>query len=172
MLAGPQPDVKPYYVAADAFVLPTIYDPCPNAALEAMACGLPIITSDKSGAAEIALEHAAGLVCGALDVDALSAHMRSLPDPATRGRMGANARPRCSPLSPSAMTLKMVLLKELLAASVAHRRPTAARPSAAAPPRASHRLNPPARQAPRHAALYFAVTLPRPPAHGRSATCR
>jgi hypothetical protein len=62
--------------------------------------------------------------------------MRSLQDPATRGRMGANARAAMLPLSPSAMTLKMVLLyKELLAASVAHRRPTAARPSAAAPPK-------------------------------------
>jgi UDP-glucose:(heptosyl)LPS alpha-1,3-glucosyltransferase len=136
MLAGPQPDVKPYYAAADAFVLPTIYDPCPNAALEAMACGLPIITSDKSGAAEIALEHAAGLVCGARDVDALSAHMRALEDPAMRGRMGANARAAMLPLSPSAMTLKLVLLyKELLAASVAHRRPTAAKPSEPAPPK-------------------------------------
>ena len=38
----------PYYGAADAFVLPTLYDPCPNAALEAMACALPIVTSTKS----------------------------------------------------------------------------------------------------------------------------
>ncbi|HEY6863510.1 MAG TPA: glycosyltransferase family 4 protein, partial [Burkholderiales bacterium] len=43
--AGPQSDPKPFYGAADAFVLPTLYDPCPNAALEAMACALPIVTS-------------------------------------------------------------------------------------------------------------------------------
>jgi UDP-glucose:(heptosyl)LPS alpha-1,3-glucosyltransferase len=137
-LAGPQLDVKPYYAAADAFVLPTIYDPCPNAALEAMACGLPIITSDKCGAAELAREHDAGLVCDARDVDALRAHMRTLQDPQTRARMGANARAAMLPLSPSAMTLKLVLLyKELLAASVAHRRPTSAPRETAPPPRAA-----------------------------------
>ena len=53
-LAGPQPDPRPYFGAADAFVLPTLYDPCPNAALEAMACWLPIVTSTRSGAAELA----------------------------------------------------------------------------------------------------------------------
>ena len=71
-IAGPQSDPKPYFGAADAFVLPTLYDPFPNAALEAMACGMPIVTSTKSGAAEIALEHDAGLVCDARDVDALA----------------------------------------------------------------------------------------------------
>ena len=127
-LAGAQADVKPYYAAADAFVLPTFYDPCPNAALEAMACGLPIVTSTKCGAAEIVREHDAGLVCDALDVDALAAHMRALEVAEARHRMGTAARAAVLPLSSSAMTLKLVLLyKELLAASVAHRR----RPSAA-----------------------------------------
>jgi len=40
------------YHASDAFILPTIYDPCANAALEAAACGLPIITTRANGAAE------------------------------------------------------------------------------------------------------------------------
>ncbi len=127
-IAGPQIDVKPYFAVADAFVLPTLYDPCPNAALEAMACGLPIVTSDKCGAAEIARAHDAGFVCDARDADALAAHMRALADPAIRERMGANARQAMLPLSSSAMTLKLVLLyKELLAASVAHRLPAAAK---------------------------------------------
>jgi UDP-glucose:(heptosyl)LPS alpha-1,3-glucosyltransferase len=129
-IAGPQLDVKPYYAAADAFVLPTIYDPCPNAALEAMACGLPIVTSLKCGAAEIAREHDAGFACDAQDVDALREHMRTLADAGLRAKMGANARAAMLPLSSSAMTLKLVLLyKQLLAASVAHRRPAAAKAS-------------------------------------------
>src|SRR5207248_793120 len=41
--AGPQQDPKPYFGAADAFVLPTLYDPLPNAVLEAMACAMPVI---------------------------------------------------------------------------------------------------------------------------------
>lgn len=40
------------YHASDAFILPTIYDPCANAALEAAACGLPVITTEGNGAAE------------------------------------------------------------------------------------------------------------------------
>ncbi|MBI4027852.1 MAG: glycosyltransferase family 4 protein [Verrucomicrobia bacterium] len=40
------------YHASDAFILPTIYDPCSNATLEAAACGLPVITTRANGAAE------------------------------------------------------------------------------------------------------------------------
>lgn len=40
------------YQASDAFILPTIYDPCSNACLEAAACGLPVITSNANGATE------------------------------------------------------------------------------------------------------------------------
>lgn len=39
------------YHAADAFILPTVYDPCANATLEAAACGLPVITTPANGAA-------------------------------------------------------------------------------------------------------------------------
>jgi len=133
VFAGPQPDVKPFYGAADAFVLPTIYDPFPNAALEAMACGLPVITSTKSGAAELVHEHEAGFVCQSRDVAGLATQMRALLDAGTRGRLGANARRAVLALTPSAMTLKLVLLyKDLLEASVAHK--TAARAQQAAPP--------------------------------------
>jgi UDP-glucose:(heptosyl)LPS alpha-1,3-glucosyltransferase len=138
-IAGPQVDVKPYYAAADAFVLPTIYDPCPNAALEAMACGLPIVTSDQCGAAELAREHDAGFICDARDIDTLRRHMRMLEDPAIRERMGANARAAALPLSSSAMTLKLVLLyKDLLSASVAHRRPASGAPAKSTAPPAPH----------------------------------
>jgi len=130
---GPQMDVKPFLGSADVFILPTIYDPFPNAALEAMACALPVITSTKSGAAELVEEHSAGLVCPSRDVEALAAHMRTLQNAETQGRFGANARRAVEALTPSAMTLKLVLLyKELLEASVAHR--TQPRAPHAAPP--------------------------------------
>jgi len=131
VFAGAQLDPKPYYGAADVFVLPTIYDPFPNAALEAMACGLPVLTSTKSGAAELVIAHDAGLVSPARDVPGLAAQMRALLDPATRARMGANARAAALPLTPEAMTLQLVLLyKELLEASVAKRKAAAARRAA------------------------------------------
>jgi UDP-glucose:(heptosyl)LPS alpha-1,3-glucosyltransferase len=121
-LLGALDDPKPFYGAADAFVLPTLYDPCPNAALEAMACGLPVVTSTKSGAAELVIEHDAGLVCEARDVDALTRHMMTLTDPEARRRLGARAREAVLPLTPASMTLQLVLLyRDLIAAAVAVR---------------------------------------------------
>ena len=115
-LAGPQPDPRPYYGAADAFVLPTLYDPCPNAALEAMACALPIVTSTRSGAAELALAHDAGLVCAPGAVDQLAAHMHALQHSATRERMGANGRNAMLPLTSEAMTSRLLALYAALLA--------------------------------------------------------
>ncbi|MCC6197312.1 MAG: glycosyltransferase family 4 protein [Burkholderiales bacterium] len=120
--AGFQNDIAPYYGAADAFVLPVLYDSFPDAAMEAMASGLPVITSTRSGAAELVTGNDAGFVCDSRDVDSLVAHMRILLDPQARARLGANARGGVLPLTPAAMTLKLVLIyKELLEFSVAHK---------------------------------------------------
>jgi UDP-glucose:(heptosyl)LPS alpha-1,3-glucosyltransferase len=107
---GPQADPRPWFGAADAFVLPTLYDPCPNAALEAMACALPIVTSTRSGAAELALGHDAGFACDPGDATALAGHMRALLDPARRARLGEHARTAVLPLTPSAMTERLLAL--------------------------------------------------------------
>jgi UDP-glucose:(heptosyl)LPS alpha-1,3-glucosyltransferase len=120
--AGFQSEVAPYYGAADAFVLPALYDSFPDSAMEAFAAGLPVITSTRSGAAELVTEHDAGFVCDSRDIAALASHMRSLFDADLRARLGANARALVLPLSPPAMTLKLVLIyKELLEFSIAHR---------------------------------------------------
>jgi UDP-glucose:(heptosyl)LPS alpha-1,3-glucosyltransferase len=120
---GPVSDPKPYYGCADVFVLPTLYDPFPNAALEALACGLPVVTTTKSGAAELVLQHDAGLVCDSRDLTLLVAHMRSLEDAGTRERMGRNGRAAVAALTADAMTLKLVMLyKELLESIVLQQR--------------------------------------------------
>jgi hypothetical protein len=113
--AGYQADIGPYYGAADAFVLPALYDSFPDAAMEALASGLPVVTSTRSGAAELVTEHEAGFVCDSRDADALIRHMRALEDPQLRAVLGENARKAVLPLTPAAMTLKLVLIyKELL----------------------------------------------------------
>ena len=59
---GKQKDVRPFYAAADFFVLPTLYDPFPSVALEAMASGLPVILTRQCGAAEIIKPEREGFV--------------------------------------------------------------------------------------------------------------
>ncbi|MDA8094338.1 MAG: glycosyltransferase family 4 protein [Betaproteobacteria bacterium] len=115
---GPQPDPKPFYGAADAFVLPTLYDPFPNVALEAMAAGLPVVTSYKSGAAELIRDGENGFVCDALDHERLATSMRRLCARATARQMGEAARHTVEPLTLDAMGEKLLnLYEELLAAS-------------------------------------------------------
>ena len=50
---GEVAEVARLYSAADIFILPTIYDPFSNACLEALACGLPVITTRSNGFNEI-----------------------------------------------------------------------------------------------------------------------
>lgn len=50
---GPRRELVEDFAAADVFVLPTIYDPFSNACLEALAAGLPVITTTANGFAEI-----------------------------------------------------------------------------------------------------------------------
>lgn len=114
--AGAQTDPKPFYGAADAFVLPTLYDALSNAVLEALACGLPVVTSDHCGAGELVVAQDAGMVCAARDIDAIARAMASLLDPAARSRRGAAALAAVRPLTPAAMAQRLsALYSELLA---------------------------------------------------------
>ncbi len=78
---GGRPDVRPYYGAADCFALPTLYDPMPNAALEALACGLPVVTSSTSGAAELIEPGVNGQICAATDALTLAGYLDVLTGP-------------------------------------------------------------------------------------------
>lgn len=119
---GYQADIAAYYGAADAFVLPSLYDPSPDATMEAMAAGLPSIVSTRSGAADLVTTHEAGFVIGSRDAGAIAQAMRALQDAPLRQAMGARAREAVLPFSPAAITLKLVLIyKELLEATVAHK---------------------------------------------------
>ncbi|RJR22734.1 MAG: glycosyltransferase family 1 protein [Nitrospiraceae bacterium] len=62
IFCGPQKDNYKYYAAADVFVFPTMYEPFGNVHLEALASGLPVITTKNSGAAEIIKDGMQGFV--------------------------------------------------------------------------------------------------------------
>ncbi|QBJ78301.1 glycosyltransferase family 4 protein [Aquitalea sp. USM4] len=52
VFTGPQKDVLSHYGMADGFILPTMYEPFGSVVGEAMACGLPVLTSTRCGGAE------------------------------------------------------------------------------------------------------------------------
>lgn len=91
--AGVVDDPAHHYAAADAFVLPTYYDACSLTALEACACGLPVITSRHNGAAELMSHDRDGFVLDEPDdVRSLAALMARATDAGVRQRVSLAAR--------------------------------------------------------------------------------
>lgn len=118
-LVGKQINVVAYYSAADVFVLPTLYDPFANATLEAFACGLPVLTSEKCGAVDLIRTGENGYVCDALDWQTLSRQMDAVRDPQTRARIGRAGRATVEPLSLETMGRNLTALYQRLMAESA-----------------------------------------------------
>lgn len=108
--AGGQQDVRPFYGAADALVFPTLYEPFGNVALEAFACGLPVITSTHSGAAELIRAGENGFACDPLDPRQTAEAMRRLLDPALRQSAGKMARATAEAFSLESMSRALLSL--------------------------------------------------------------
>lgn len=83
---SPPPVAMPHvYAAADVFLLPTLYDPFANVTLEALAAGLPVITSAQNGAAEIIEDGVNGFILErADDVPNIIKLLDELTDPERR----------------------------------------------------------------------------------------
>jgi UDP-glucose:(heptosyl)LPS alpha-1,3-glucosyltransferase len=64
---GFYPDVNACYRSSDFFVQPTYYDPCSLVVLEALACGLPVITTSRNGASELMTDGREGFILTAPD---------------------------------------------------------------------------------------------------------
>ena len=89
--AVPPEDVPVWLSAADVFALPTHDEGCSNALLEALACGLPVVTSDRPFNRAVVDESMARLVEPS-DPAALGAAIAALVDrPALRAALGAAA---------------------------------------------------------------------------------
>lgn len=105
--AGATVQIQACLDAADAFFFPTLYDPGPNAVLEALAKGLPVLTSAKCGLAELIQPAGAGFVHDALDIAAFANSLNELFDETRRHAMGTAARNVALQLDVSALTSKL-----------------------------------------------------------------
>ena len=89
----PRPDVEFFYAAVDAYVSPSIEDAFALPPAEAMACGLPVITSDLGAFAEVLNDPEQTFRTG--DVEALAGQLvRVLDDPSLADRWARNGRKR------------------------------------------------------------------------------
>ena len=88
-------DSGPFLRALDVFALIAEPAGCPNASLEAMAAGLPVVATDVGGVAEQIVEGVTGHVVPAGDTDALAnALVRLAHDAPARARLGSAGRER------------------------------------------------------------------------------
>ncbi|VAV83224.1 hypothetical protein MNBD_DELTA01-1469 [hydrothermal vent metagenome] len=113
--AGASQNVEEYYGAADFFVLPTRYDPCSNACLEAMASGLPVITTTENGASEFIKEGRNGFILDRWnDDDKLTEFFMRLKVSGERKRMGRAAAAAVKELTIENCTSQIIELCEIV----------------------------------------------------------
>jgi glycosyltransferase involved in cell wall biosynthesis len=86
-------DPAPYYRAMDVFVLPTWREGFPNAVLEAAASGIPVVTTESTGARDSVVSEVTGLLIPPGYPEAIAeAVLMILRDPERRRRMGRAGR--------------------------------------------------------------------------------
>jgi len=92
VFAGGRRDVPALYGASDALVHPTYYDPCANVTLEALATGLPVVTTRCNGASGLMTDGEQGLLIDSPDqIDAMADALERLMDREARDPMGRSA---------------------------------------------------------------------------------
>jgi glycosyltransferase involved in cell wall biosynthesis len=90
--AGRTPDPRPYYVAADAFVLPTAYETFSLVTYEAAAAGLPLLVTRVSGVEDLLVDGRNGWFIEP-DAERIAVRLNDLAaDPERRRAMGEAAR--------------------------------------------------------------------------------
>jgi D-inositol-3-phosphate glycosyltransferase len=90
--ARDQDTLQYYYAAADCLVMPSHYESFGMVALEAMACGTPVIVSDVGGLSQLVKHNQTGLRVNAKDDAAMAdAIQRLLNNEVFRRQMGYRA---------------------------------------------------------------------------------
>lgn len=93
VFAGHRDDIDRLYHGLDLYVLPSYREGFPRSAMEAAACGLPVVATDIRGCRQVVDHGATGLLVPVRDGPALADALASLAgDPARRRAMGLAAR--------------------------------------------------------------------------------
>jgi glycosyltransferase involved in cell wall biosynthesis len=89
-LAGHRDDATALLPACDVFVQPSHYEGLSIAMLEALAAGLPMVSTRVAGVDEVLVNREGALLCDIGDIDSLTRHMLELErDGELRARLGA-----------------------------------------------------------------------------------
>jgi glycosyltransferase involved in cell wall biosynthesis len=95
IFCGFRRDIPRILRASSLLVCPSDFETYGMANLEAMACGIPVISTNVGGPSETIIDGATGFLVPPRDADALAARVNQLlGDSALRARMGAHARAR------------------------------------------------------------------------------
>jgi len=114
---GQVEDTRSFYYGADVLAHPTWYDPCSRVVLEALVCGLPVVTTRFNGAAEVIEAGRNGMVVDSpRDAAALAAAIAQCLRPEVRAgcRAGAGAMAKRLSMARHARELKK-LYEDVLA---------------------------------------------------------
>jgi len=114
---GPKEEVTPFYQAAAVVSLPTLYDPCSNVVLEALACGAPVVTTRANGAKDFIVPGENGaIVSEPDDTSGLAAALADFLDRHGDPMVKQAAQDAVAPLSWEATVSRTVAVLEEAAA--------------------------------------------------------
>jgi len=100
LFAGRVDNIHSYLCAGDIFVMPSDFEGMPNAMMEAMAHGLPCVSTNRSGALDIARDNLEALYIDVGSEEQLAEKLCCLIEqPDERRRLGENARERLKDFS-------------------------------------------------------------------------
>jgi len=115
---GGRRDTEACFGAADLYVLPTRYDPFASSTLEALACGLPVITTQTNGAHELLESGVQGQIIPPRDVSALAAQLVDWTD---RDRLREASQPARALAERHGIESKLAATEELVLAASSER---------------------------------------------------
>lgn len=118
--AVPQPELPRYYAAADVCAVPSLHETFGLAALEAMACGSPVVASDAGGLRGLVRHGETGLLCPPGDAIALAEALEAvLSDPQRAQHMGQAALLRAHPFTWDASAARLAeVYRQVVSAGV------------------------------------------------------